>query len=142
MSISHNYTPKSDPRAHSHSLSRLWVPFFLGMPPSAEGWEPVLTSPSIFRNVTWPPKSANPSRVAARARCKVQVQVPPGERDYDKRTYLVHPQIPAGEGPTSNVNGVCVFPPFPPHGCGSSSFIHSFIPTHNYLAPTQLALVV
>lgn len=54
----HNYTLKSDLRAHQ-LLTPVSVCCFLGMPPSGEGREPVLTPSSVFRNGTWAPKSAN-----------------------------------------------------------------------------------
>lgn len=54
----HNYTLKSDLRAHQ-LLTPVSVCCFLGMPPSGEGREPILTPSSVFRNGTWAPKSAN-----------------------------------------------------------------------------------
>lgn len=105
---------------------------FLGMPQSGEGREPVLTPSSVFRNVTWAPKSANPSCVVPCVKGQVHVQVSPGKQGCGKCMSVVHPQAPDGGGPMSNINGVYASSPLHPHGCGPSSFIHSFIPIHSY----------
>lgn len=105
---------------------------FLGMPQSGEGREPVLPPSSVFRNVTWAPKSADPSCAVPRVRGQVRVQVSPGKQGCGKCMGVVRPQAPEGGGPMSNIDGVYASSPLRPHGCGPSSFIHSFIPIHSY----------